>query len=321
MKKPLTPEQQLGRTVAEAAAIGTKFTIRGGGVAITNAMPIPAPLREALEADKDALWRRMRGDADEAPALALFASLGLRMVVAETVSQARAVWCNLVADLARNGGRLAIDVETAPLPAFWRRAPVLIRKDGFPCKRQPKPDKAEIALDPYRSRITLLQAYAGGGAVYLFHGPAAEVVARSKWLRTLKLVCHNAGFELKQLLLNYTPDDGDGEFRHPVDCTAQAYVIIRYSRSLEEAVKAILDIEMVKAFGDSDWAAPVLSPGQKCYGACDAVFTYKLWLRLNTRLVATKRQRAYVLQRNVLPAVARMELRGAHSTPTSTMRS
>jgi DNA polymerase-1 len=60
----------------------------------------------------------------------------------------------------------------------------------------------------------------------------------------------------------------------------------------------------------SDWCSPHLSDGQLAYAAIDAIVTWQLWLKLRLDLVAKGRGDAYVLQRNVIPAVVRMIDRG-----------
>jgi DNA polymerase-1 len=60
----------------------------------------------------------------------------------------------------------------------------------------------------------------------------------------------------------------------------------------------------------SDWGAAVLSPGQIAYAAIDAILAWRLFPILHHRLRRAERDAAYRLQRDAIPAVADMELRG-----------
>jgi DNA polymerase I len=314
-KRELTAEQKLAQAVAEAVAIGTTFTIRGADIQIDNAMPLPEALRAALEADKAALWHLCGGDADEAPAVAFLASLGVHYELAETVEQARDAGRRLVADLKQYSGPLGIDLETAPCSQFRRRAPVRFKKDGFPCIRQPDPDHTKAAFDPNRSYVALLQLYAGGDTAFLFRGEAADLVLRSRWLRDQRIVCHYADFELG-FIRNYLPETGDAAFRHPVECSLQALGLIQGTRerSLRKGA-LILGLEQPKDFGASDWSAPNLTPGQLSYAAADAVVTRRLWRQLNAQLVSTERTKVYALQRGAIDSVVSMRARGIGFDP------
>ena len=55
---------------------------------------------------------------------------------------------------------------------------------------------------------------------------------------------------------------------------------------------------------------PQLSDGQLAYAALDAIVALRLWLRLRAELVSKERGGAYLLQRDVTPAVTRMVSRG-----------
>src|SRR5947208_2190248 len=84
--------------------------------------------------------------------------------------EAHAAVRRLITDLRHHAGLLALDIETAPRPKFWRRAPVKFKKDGYPWVRQPDPDPTKPAFDPNRSYVALAQLYAGGDTAYLFRG-------------------------------------------------------------------------------------------------------------------------------------------------------
>ncbi len=83
-----------------------------------------------------------------------------------------------------------------------------------------------------------------------------------------------------------------------------------HRRSLEDAARTYLGIEVPKALQRSDWGAPVLSEGQIAYAALDAVLAFQLWRKMRLELHAKGRGAAYVLQRDVTPATVRMIQRG-----------
>jgi hypothetical protein len=82
------------------------------------------------------------------------------------------------------------------------------------------------------------------------------------------------------------------------------------NRSLANAAKQIFNLDVPKGMRSSDWSAPRFSPGQIAYAAADAVVTYLLWPKLATALRKNKTAAAYGLQRDAVPAVVDMELRG-----------
>ena len=57
---------------------------------------------------------------------------------------------------------IGLDIETEVLPAFRQPIPIKFNKDGNLAARQPRDGAAGIALDPYRSKVRLVQAWAGG---------------------------------------------------------------------------------------------------------------------------------------------------------------
>jgi hypothetical protein len=55
-----------------------------------------------------------------------------------------------------------LDFETEVLPAFRQPIPIKFTKNGNLTARQPRDGAAGAALDPYRSKVRLVQAWAGG---------------------------------------------------------------------------------------------------------------------------------------------------------------
>ena len=139
-------------------------------------------------------------------------------------------------------------------------------------------------------------------------GPAVLDMARLPWAVTSPLwerplVAHNAEFELKHLAAR-----GIEPVR--IECTMQAAGLMLgvHRRGLKDAAFHYLDVELSKELQGSDWSAPQLSSPQIHYAGLDAVLTFRLASKVLPAL--HERRAAYVIQRDVLPAVARMELRG-----------
>ena len=106
------------------------------------------------------------------------------------------------------------------------------------------------------------------------------------------------------------------EVEASIECTAQATGLVHgverflsdgvRHRSLADACAHELGLEPPKALQTSCWGAARLSPGQIAYATSDAVLTHRLWHRMAPRMPL----QAYLLQRDAIPAVAAMELRG-----------
>jgi hypothetical protein len=62
---------------------------------------------------------------------------------------------------------IGLDFETEVLPAYRQPIPIRFNKDGNLSVRQTRDGAAGAALDPYRSKVRLVQAWAGG-ACYVF---------------------------------------------------------------------------------------------------------------------------------------------------------
>jgi DNA polymerase-1 len=105
--------------------------------------------------------------------------------------------------------------------------------------------------------------------------------------------------------------------RFAFECTQQAAGLLRgvgyggERRALDKVAKAALGVDMPKDLQTSHWAAPRLSLGQVAYAGSDAVLARRIWTISKTRLHQLRRWNAYELQRDAIPGVAYMELRGA----------
>ena len=310
----------LAGLLSEATALGTEFRISGDRVAVAGLDRLPLPLQTGLRRLSGLAWHFLGAGRVDAAALTFFEQLGVRLALVQDPASVPGALAELEHDLAIHGGAVGIDVETTPLPEFRvPTPPIRINRDGALSGVQPtNPDRA--ALDPARSRIAVLQLYAGGEAVHVFHGEATiAAVLDSAWLRSHDLVAHHAGFELG--FLQHWSKQHPSTFvnqasRGQVHCTAQAFGLLHgvgfggSGRSLEDGAKTVLGLTMLKDLQVSDWGAPSLSRGQLAYAASDGVIAYRLGQQLRPELQRVSRNVAYELQRRVIPIVSAMSARG-----------
>jgi DNA polymerase I-like protein with 3'-5' exonuclease and polymerase domains len=303
--------------LAEAVQLGVRFQIRGADVAIHGADALPSTLRDALEAHRQAgtLWIYLGGEGDEDGPRALLAALGVTPCLVETVPEARAAVRQLILDLRQHGGHLAVDTETAPDPEHEIPVFVDLNSTGALSGRRARHDD-KTALDPYRARPHVLQAYAGGRTVFLFRHAALELVAKSRWLRRQILVFHNASFDAKMLRAFQPPQAPTPRRPGQVHCSMQASGLFLgvgergEKRKLKAVTKSLLHLDMPKDLAVSCWSAERLTAGQIAYAACDVAATWRIWDIVYPELRQLNRLEAYRLQRNAVPAVIRMELAG-----------
>jgi DNA polymerase I len=206
---------------------------------------------------------------------------------------------------ALGNGQIGVDIETMPLPQYVAQAkrPLIINRDGTIAINQTPP--SDIGLDPQRATIATLQLYAGGLQCFVFRATAITIELRRRILESICII-HNAGFELAFMQHHW------GEMPRKFHCTMQAAGLLLgvQRRGLADAVGDYLGLEVPKALQLSDWGAVELSPGQIAYAAADAVLAYRLWSPMRVDLHGKGRVAAYKLQRDFIPAVVDMELRG-----------
>jgi DNA polymerase-1 len=160
----------------------------------------------------------------------------------------------------------------------------------------------QAALDPHRSSIRLVQIYGGGDKVYVID------IARTgqdalKLLDGLDIVSHNVQFELKHL-------EHAGIELGEIHCTMQAARLLLGERrmKLADAAADYLGVVLDKDEQTSDWGALNLTRSQIEYAAADAVAVFRLAQKMFPTFGVQRA--AYEIQLSVVPAVARMELRG-----------
>jgi ribonuclease D len=147
----------------------------------------------------------------------------------------------------------------------------------------------------------LLQLYGGGRrvAVIDLDRTGRGVLRR---LRTLRVVVYNTTFDLAFL-------EAVGAMPRETHCAMQAVRLTLGSmKSLREAAREYLGIDLGKELQTSDWNAPHLSKDQIDYAAYDAVATWRLAQRVLPAL--NKQAPAYEIQMQAVPPAMRMQQRG-----------
>ena len=270
----------------------------------------------------------------------------MRPSYATDAASAAALVAGIVADAGE--GRIAVDLETTPLPRERERRAELSRRAAeakgkvracaerrAAARRgaagaveataalatakaelaalQSAEDHAERAgLDPHRSTARLCALYGGGTRVAVIDLHKVDwAVLAPVWERPI--VMHNAAFDLGYLAQRGIEPAG-------VDCTLQAVRLLNgpNATSLETAAATYFGLALNKGLQTSDWGAKHLSLAQVAYAAGDAVLTW--WLAETVLPLLGERRPAYDIQVGAIPAVVRMQLRGilldaaAHAT-------
>jgi DNA polymerase-1 len=165
---------------------------------------------------------------------------------------------------------------------------------------------AGAALDPYRSKVRLVQAWAGGQHCYVFEMRCVAWVDIAA-LFDLPLAIFNAVFEVKRLI----HEAGIEPTGRIFDVMTAHWLTDGRRPSLGEAIAINYGIAIPKTLGASDWSADMLAPEQLEYAALDAVLCRLLWLTQQTELFDDIDKQCQEVADAVVPAIARMELNGA----------
>ena len=202
---------------------------------------------------------------------------------------------------------LAIDTETAALPAWRVPVPVTLTATGTVAKRQPKSGAAGAALNPRRANVRLLQVFDGGDTVYLFdmHAVAWDTVA-PLLTGSRTLIMHNATFDVAMIASSGLPAIMDAS----ITDTMTAMRLIDGTRpSMADAAAVMLDVELPKTLGASDWSIPELSADQLAYAALDPVITRDLYQAQRAVMDDADINAQHIVDAAIGPVV-RMELAG-----------
>ena len=270
------------------------------------------------------------------PDRSALAHFKVRPSYATDAATATALVAGIVADAGE--GRIAVDLETTPLPSERERradlsrrvaeakgkvracaerraaarrgadgaaetaAALAIAKAELAALRSAEDHAERAGLEPHRSTARLCQLYGGGARVAVIDLHKVDwAVLAPVWERPI--VMHNAAFDLGYLAQRGIEPVG-------VDCTLQAVRLLNgpNATSLETAAASYFGLALDKSQQTSDWGAKHLSLAQVTYAADDAVVT---WHLAETVLpLLGERRTAYDIQVGAIPAVVRMQLRG-----------
>jgi DNA polymerase I-like protein with 3'-5' exonuclease and polymerase domains len=200
---------------------------------------------------------------------------------------------------------IGLDFETEVLPEFRQPIPIRFNKTGNLAVRQPHDGAAGAALDPYRSKVRLVQVWAGSERVYVFD-MRSVTWADIAPLFTLPLAIFNAVFEVKRLI-HEAGIEASGRI---YDVMTAVWLTDGRRPSLAEAITINYKITLPKELGASDWSADILTAEQLEYAALDAVLCRLLWITQQNELFDDIDKQCQEVVDAVTPAVARMELAG-----------
>jgi ribonuclease D len=316
MRAPTIPE-----LVRAAVRAGVRFRLRGARVHAENPQRAEPAVMAALRASRDEVWAYLGGTALDQPSLDLMTGHfgNIRIVVPRDEVEALAAIAQIEEEADRQAdpaepGSLGFDIETAANDGEEVRQPVRIGRDGTvrqrpaldpPHLRRPRKSRSTAALDPWRSTIRLAQLYGGGDTCLVLDARLVPLGVLAPVLTRRKLLLHNGAFELAFFA-------HAGIAIEKCECTMQAAGLLLgvHRRGLEDVAQYFRGITLPKELQTSDWGAPVLSRGQLAYAALDAIMALKLWPLLRQRIIAQGCVGAYLLQRDAIPAVVRMQARG-----------
>jgi DNA (cytosine-5)-methyltransferase 1 len=225
------------------------------------------------------------------------------------------------------GGRVAIDIETAPHIAHVEKLASLakdleVARGRHRALKKRKAPAEEIAalvaegkqlaaaikyaasagLDPRRARIRLLQVYDGGDRVLVIDLDRTGV-GILELLDGVSVIAHNMAFELSFI-------ESAGVALGQLHCTAQACRLMlgEHATSLADGAEAYLDLKLDKTEQKGDWNALHLTRQQIEYAAIDAVVAWRLAEKILPRFDVQRA--AYEIQMRAVPAAMRMKMRG-----------
>jgi DNA polymerase-1 len=302
-EKPDFPPQ-LRKLVRDLLA-GGGHVVREGSKVLIDGPEIVAPAIAALRAHCDELNGSLIPSATpEEAALTreLLADAGVTIAYItdrETARRASSEVC------ASEPEVIGLDFETEVLPPFRQSMTVKFTRLGSPVARQPRDGAAGAALCPFRSKVRLVQAWAGGEQCYVFDMRAvawSDIAA----LFTRPLAIFNATFEIKRLIHEAGIEPSGGVF----DVMTAHWLTDGVRPSLRQAAAINYNVELPKTLGASDWSVDVLTPEQLEYAALDAVLCRLLWLTQQNELFDDIDKECQQVADAVIPAIARMELHG-----------
>jgi len=304
MARPTDFPPHIRKLVRDLHAAGGQIA-RDGGNLVIDGQPAAAPAIAALHAHVDELAAYLVPSVtpDEAAVTrGLLADAGASIAYITDLATARLACTGICSN---QPDVIGLDFETEVLPAFRQPIPVAFNQDGKIALRQPRDGAAGAALCPFRSKVRLVQAWAGGEHCYVFD---MRTVAWSDIapMFTHPLAIFNAIFEVKRLIHEAGIEPTGGIF----DVMTAHWLTDGARPSLRQAITINYNVDIPKTLGASDWSADVLAPEQLEYAALDAVLCRLLWLTQQNELFDDNDKQCQQVADGVVPAIARMELHG-----------
>jgi DNA polymerase-1 len=186
---------------------------------------------------------------------------------------------------------LVADIETAALPQY---------------KHIP-----EAALSPHLARPRLIQMFTGKAAVVIDLFKTGELPSLKTLFETRSSCFHNLNFDLKMMMKWFKVESGD------FHCSAimsrlvwQALYPTFKSASLKDVAKALLNVEVNKAGGKSDWNITELTWEQVNYAAADTIMLYLIHAKLKDWIQKLNLEKCYEVYRKAQIPISMMELNG-----------
>jgi DNA polymerase-1 len=323
LPQALVSDDTIARLLRLAIDAGAWFRLSGAQVVALNGQRAAPQVMRQLRERRDALWDYLGGPALDAPSLDLMA--GRFKHVQITVPQTEAEALTLIAKIEDDADRqteryvkgvLSLDIETQANAEEEVCQFVCVNQDGSvhqPSHRALDPEHlrrkgkpgSTAGLDPNRSSVRLAQLYGGGRTCLVLDTRIVPLQALAPVLSRRRLIIHNAGFELR--FLHHA-----GIMMPRLECLMQAAGLMLgvNQRGLDDTAQQYLGIKLPKELQLSDWGADVLSPGQIAYAALDAIIAWQLWPHVLGDVLKAGRGRAYLVCRDVIPPVVRMQARG-----------
>src|SRR5262249_30937062 len=212
---------------------------------------------------------------------------------------ARKAVVEMVGAATIDGAPIGLDFETEVLPEFRQPIPIKFTKLGNLAARQPRDGAAGTALDPFRSKVRLVQSWAGGERVYVFDMRSVTWSDIAP-LFTLPLAIFNATFEVKRII-----------HEAKIEPTGRIYDVMTACMltdgqrpSLAEAVALNYQINLPKELGASDWSADTLTAEQLEYAALDSVLCRLLWHTQQNEVFDDIDKQCQEVADAVIPAIA-----------------
>ena len=293
--------KHLRKPLLDLLAVGGSVARDGSRVLIDG----PPALADALSPHAEQLAHHVIPSvrADEAELVrSLLAEAGASVAYITSPSEARRVVAAIRADAP---DVIGLDFETEVLPAFRQPIPIKFKKDGSLAARQPRDGAAGAALDPYRSKVRLVQTWAGGEDCYVFDMRSVAWADLAP-LFELPLAIFNAVFDVKRLI-HEAKIEPTGRI---YDVMTAVWLTDGCRPSLGEAIAINYGLDIPKELGASDWSSDTLTAEQLEYAALDAVLCRLLWNTQQNEVFDDIDKQCQEVADAVIPAIALMELHG-----------